>query len=148
VSDEPRGIPSGDPHDWFVRARSLLDAGDPNASLILIDRVLAADPDSPAALEIRARALFDSKDYEQALPVFQRQVDNHPDDDFAHYGLGLTLWRLQRFPEAVDHLALAAVMRPSDTRYEQALTQVRATIKARVEADLPLTGPLGNSVTP
>lgn len=148
MSEQPSGMPLGDPHDWFVRARGLLDAGDPNASLILIDRVLEAEPNSPAALEIRARALFDCKDFEQALIAFERQVNEHPDDDYAHYGLGLTLWRLQRFPEAVDHLALAAVMRPTDSRYEQALAQVRATIRARVEADLPLNGPLGNPVQP
>ncbi len=142
VSQDSRGVPAGDPHDWFVRARSLLDAGDAGASLVLIERVLDEEPDSPAALEVKARALFDFRDYAGAVDVFTRLVTDHPDDDYAHYGLGLTLWRLQRFPEAADHLALAAVMRPADPRYERALTQVRATIKARTEADLPLQGPL------
>lgn len=148
MSQESSGVPVGDPHDWFVRARSLLNAGDSGASLILIERVLEEEPDSPAALEVKARALFDFRDYAGALEVFERLVTDHPDDDFAHYGLGLTLWRLQRFPEAADHLALAAVMRPTDPRYEQALTQVRATIKARVEADLPLQGPLSEDEHP
>lgn len=142
MSDGDRGAPAGEVHEWFRRSRDLLDRGDAGASLILIDRVLQTDPTSWAAVEIRARALFDSQDFQAAAHEFERITQARPDDDFAHYGLGMSLWRLQRFPEAADHLALACVMRPSDERYTRALTQVRATLKARAEADLPLSGPL------
>jgi glycerol 3-phosphatase-2 len=137
------GLPAGDPHDWFRRARDLLEQGNAAASLVLIDRVLEVDSTSLSAVEIRARALFDSRNFSEAAAEFERITLLRPDDDYAQYGLGMSLWRLQRFPEAADHLALAAVMRPSDQRYVQALTQVRATLKARVEAGLPLEGPIG-----
>jgi Flp pilus assembly protein TadD len=142
VSEGDAGLPAGDPHDWFRRARDLLDRGDSAASLVLIERVLDVDSTSLAAVEIRARALFDSQYFTEAAAEFERITEIRPDDDYAQYGLGMSLWRLQRFPEAADHLALAAVMRPNDERYSRALTQVRATLKARAEADLPLTGPI------
>ncbi len=142
VSEGDAGLPAGDPHDWFRRARDLLDRGDSAASLVLIERVLDVDSTSLAAVEIRARALFDSQYFTEAAAEFERITELRPDDDYAQYGLGMSLWRLQRFPEAADHLALAAVMRPADERYSRALTQVRATLKARAEAGLPLTGPI------
>lgn len=142
VSEGDAGLPAGDPHDWFRRARDLLERGDAAASLVLIERVLDVDSTSLAAVEIRARALFDSQYFTEAAAEFERITQLRPDDDYAQYGLGMSLWRLQRFPEAADHLALAAVMRPTDERYSRALTQVRATLKARADADLPLSGPI------
>ncbi len=140
--EDARGAPAGEVHDWFRRSRELLERGDAGASLILIDRVLDVDPTALAAVEIRARALFDSQRFDAAAEEFAGITQARPDDDYAHYGLGMSLWRLQRFPEAADHLALACVMRPSDERYTRALAQVRATLKARAEADLPLSGPI------
>ena len=136
------GVPEGDSYDWFRRASELLERGDAGASLTLIERVLAEEPPSPAALEIRARALFDAGHYAEAADAFADCLEVSPDDDYAHYGAGMSLWRLQRFPESRDHLAVACVMRPERSDYARALAQVKATIAARVEADLPLVGPL------
>jgi hypothetical protein len=74
--------------------------------------------------------------------AFGELVERNPSEDYAHYGLGLSLWRLQRFPEARDQLAMATVMRPGRADYAQALAQVRATIRAREESGLPLEGPV------
>lgn len=129
-------------YDWFRRADELLASGDASASLVLIDRVLVEDPDSQSAREIRARALFDAGRYAEAADAFAACVEAAPADDYAHYGAGLSLWRLQDFPRARDHLAMAAVMRPDRTEYAQALAQVKATIRARREAGVPLSGPV------
>lgn len=129
-------------YDWFRRADDLLDRGDAAASLVLIDRVLLEDPSSQAAREIRARALFDSGRYDEAAQAFAQCLEASPADDYAHYGAGMSLWRLQEFPEARDHLAMASVMRPDREEYARALAQVKATIKARRSAGLPLRGPL------
>ena len=137
--------PQGDAYEWYRRALDLLDRGDADASLVLLDRVLAEDPEAPSAREARARALFDARRYDLAAQAFEQIVAVRPDDDYAHYGLGLSLWRLQRFPEAIDHLAMASVMRPQRSDYSAALGQVRATLAARAEAGLPLSGPLDGS---
>lgn len=137
-----QGLPSGDVYDWFRRADDLLASGDASASLVLIDRVLQEDPSSQSAREIRARALFDAGRYAEAADAFAACLETSPADDYAHYGAGLSLWRLQDFPHARDHLAMASVMRPERAEYAQALSQVKATIRARREAGLPLTGPV------
>lgn len=137
-----QGAPSGSVYDWFRRAADLLASGDAGASLVLIDRVLQEDPSSQAAREIRARALFDSGRYAEAAEAFAECLESAPADDYAHYGAGMSLWRLQDFPHARDHLAMASVMRPDRDEYARALTQVKATIKARRVAGLPLTGPI------
>jgi Flp pilus assembly protein TadD len=137
-----QGTPEGSVYDWFRRASDLLDRGDAAASLVLIDRVLQEDPQSQAAREIRARALFDSGRYSEAAEAFAQCLVAAPADDYAHYGAGLSLWRLQDFPQARDHLAMACVMRPEREEYTRALAQVKATLEARRSAGLPLRGPL------
>ena len=140
VSDE--GAPEGSTYEWYHRAIDLLERGDASASLVLLDRVLAEDPGSASAREARARALFDARRFDDAATAFEELVESSPADDFAHYGLGVSLWRLQRFRQAEDHLAMAAVMRPDRDDYRGALDQVRATLRARRVAGLPLEGPL------
>ncbi len=137
-----QGAPSGSVYDWFRRADELLASGDAAASLVLIERVLQEDPASQSAREIRARALFDAGHYDEAAVAFLACLEAAPADDYAHYGAGLSLWRLQDFPQSRDHLAMACVMRPDRAEYARALTQVKATIRARREAGLPLTGPV------
>lgn len=136
------GAPEGDTYDWYRRASDLLERGDASASLVLIERVLGEDPQARAALEIKARALFDAGHYAEAAEAFDDCLRFSPDDDYAHYGAGMSLWRLQRFPEARDHLAMASVMRPERSDYQRALGQVKATLNARRKAGLPLTGPV------
>lgn len=138
MTDQPQGTPI----DWYRRAIALLDSGNPEAASILLERLSEVDPDSASVREAQARALFDSRRYEEAVAAFGDLVERNPADDYAHYGLGLALWRLQRFPAARDELAMACVMRPERSDYSRALTQVRATLRAREDAGLPLEGPV------
>ncbi len=136
------GDPQGSPYDWYQRATSLLDAGDSDAAAVLLARLRTVDPDSTSVLEALARALFTSRRYSEAADAFAELADRSPADDYAHYGLGMSLWRLQRFPQARDELAMAFVMRPDRSEYGSALSQVKATLRARSEGGLPLEGPL------
>ena len=134
--------PDGSPYDWYRRANALLEAGNPDAAAVLLSRLREVDPDSTSVLEAHARALFDSRRYADAANAFTELVDRSPAEDYGHYGLGMSLWRLQRFPEARDHLAMAFVMRPQRPEYGQALSQVKATLRARALTGLPLEGPI------
>lgn len=135
--------PAGSPYDWYQRAMALLASGNPDAALQLLTRLRDDDPSSRSVLEAYARALFDGRHLDQAADAFAELLERAPDDDYAHYGLGLCRWRQQRFLDARDHLAMAFVMRPDRSEYGQALAQVRATLRARIADDLPLEGPLG-----
>ena len=135
------GNPSGDPYDWYQRGLALLAEGNTDAAATLLQRVRRSEP-SPAVLEALGRALFESRRYDEAIEVLTELAERTPDEDYAHYALGLALWRKQAFPAARDHLSMAFVMRPDRSDYGQALSQVKATLRARSEAGLPLEGPI------
>ncbi|MFN8171923.1 MAG: tetratricopeptide repeat protein [Candidatus Nanopelagicales bacterium] len=137
MTDEPDSL-----YDQYRRAIALLEGGSPDAAAVLLARLRVEDPGSTSVLEAHARALFDSHRYEEAASAFGELVERSPDEDYAHYGLGLSLWRLQRFPQARDHLAMAFVMKPSRSEYGDALAQVKATLRSRSLAGLPLEGPI------
>lgn len=141
MSDESPGAPEGSVYEWFQRAQELLASGNADAALQLLYRVKAEDS-STSVLESLGRALFDARRYVEAESVFRELCERVPSDDFAHYGLGVSLWRLQEFTLARDELAMAFVMRPDRSEYGKALGQVRATLRARADGGLPANGPI------
>ena len=141
TSQNNEGIPSGGPYDWYKRATELLNSGNSNAAAILFERI-RKDDQSPAVLEGLGRALFDAKRFDEAAVVLEELVTLSPDNDYAHFALGLALWRMQKFIPARDHLAMAFVMRPSRSEYGTSLTQVKATLRMRMQDGLPLEGPI------
>jgi tetratricopeptide (TPR) repeat protein len=132
--------PAGDAYDWFRRGSALLDSGNAGAAAELLSWAVAAEPEAASIREAYARALFDARRFVDAEREFRALVYLAPDDDYARFGLGMALWRLRQFPEAAEHLAMAAVMRPERSEYGAALKQVRATIAARAEAGLDPVG--------
>lgn len=132
-----QGTPRGDTYDWYVRGTRLLDDGHPGAAAELLAWVVASEPGSRSGWETLGRARYAARQYTAAEAAFRRLVDAAPDDDFARFGLGLSLWRLGHFPAAAEQLSLAVAMRPSREEYRRALEQVRATVRARRSAGLP-----------
>jgi tetratricopeptide (TPR) repeat protein len=132
--------PAGDAYEWFRRGSALLDQGHAAAAAELLAWAAAEEPTAHSIRETWARALYDAKRYEDAAREFRVLVDLAPDDDYACFGLGLALWRLRRFPEAADYLAMATVMRPERPEYGNALRQVRATLAAREDAGMDPVG--------
>jgi predicted Zn-dependent protease len=139
---QPEGDPDGSPYDWYRRAIDLLESGNPDAAAVLLGRLRQVDPTSTSVLEAHARALFDGRRYGEAAAAFGDLVERSPSEDYAHYGLGMSLWRLQQFPLARDHLAMAFVMRRDRSEYGTALSQVKATLRSRTLSGLPLEGPI------
>ena len=132
--------PPGEAYDWFRRGCDLLETGHPAAAAELLAWAARDEPNAASIREAWGRALFDAHRYEDAARQFAVQAELAPDDDYAQFGLGMALWRLRQFPQAADHLAMAAVMRPDRAEYGKALRQVRATLAAREEAGLPPVG--------
>ncbi|MDP9396216.1 MAG: tetratricopeptide repeat protein [Actinomycetota bacterium] len=133
MSDDRGGYPAGDVYDWYVRGLSLLDSGNPDAAAHLLERAHLDEPRSVSIREALGRAVFDAGHYTRAAEVFRSIIADNPDDDYARFGLGLSLNRLGEHSAAVEHLALAVAMRPQRADYVQALRQTRATLRARGE---------------
>jgi tetratricopeptide (TPR) repeat protein len=117
--------PRGDAYEWYIRGVQLLDARNPAAAAALLEHAVRAEPASRSAREALARAQFDSGSFALARDNFAAIVADNPTDDYALFGLGLAAARLQCHDEAVEHLALAAAMRPDNKDYAAALRRAR-----------------------
>jgi tetratricopeptide (TPR) repeat protein len=122
---------SGEVYDWYQRGIQLLDSGNPAAASQLLTRAAGRVPRSRSVLEALARAQFDAEQYREAADVFRTLADASPDDDYAQFGWGLAAARLGDYEMAVEHLALAAAMRPDVRYYTQALRGARATVRSQ-----------------
>lgn len=127
--------PGGSVYDWYRRGLALLSSGDPAAAAQLLSHASAAEPGSRSIREALARALFDSRHYAEAAEEFRRIVAESPTEDYARFGLGLSLTRLGDYDAAVEHLALAVAMRPDERSYVTALAGARATLRARGKSE-------------
>jgi Flp pilus assembly protein TadD len=123
-------------HGWYTTGLDLLGKGSPAAAAQVLQRAANAEPASRSVREALARALFDTGQYAAAADNFRVIVEASPTDDYAHFGLGLSLARAGEHEAAAEYLALAAAMRPDRKHYTDALRQVRATLKFRRQ-DMP-----------
>ncbi|MBX6769257.1 MAG: tetratricopeptide repeat protein [Actinomadura rubrobrunea] len=110
---------------------SLLRSGSAAAAVQLLARAADAEPTSRSIREALARAQFGARRYGDAADSFRWIVEADPAEDYALFGLGLSLSRLGDFEGAVEYLALAAAMRPDNRDYANALRHARATLAAR-----------------
>lgn len=134
LSSGELSAPPGDAYTWYRRGLELLGRGSAAAAAHLLERVAEAEPSSRSVLEALGRAQFDTGRYAAAAESFRQIVEASPSDDYAHFGLGLALARGGNPSAAVEHLALAAAMRPELRHYTDALQGVRATLRARSRA--------------
>jgi Flp pilus assembly protein TadD len=116
---------------WYKTGMELLGKGSPAAAAQVLQRAADAEPGSRSVREALARALFDTRQYAAAADNFRVIVEESPTDDYAHFGLGLSLARAGDHAAAAEYLALAAAMRPDRKPYTDALRQVRATLQSR-----------------
>jgi tetratricopeptide (TPR) repeat protein len=123
-------VPSGEVYDWYIRGCDLLDSGDTNAAVQLLSHCAQAEPESRAVREALARAQFDVGMYDEARENFEWIIAINPADDYAQFGLGLAATKAGDLPAAVEHLALAAAMRPDIAYYSTALRGARAALTA------------------
>ena len=123
--------PEGDPLAWYRRGMELLSRGSPAAAAQILERAATVEPSSRSVREALARAQFDARRYTEAADNFRLIVEASPADDYAHFGLGLSLARSGDPASAAEYLALAAAMRPDHKHYTDALHQVRATLHSR-----------------
>lgn len=126
----PDVTPSGELYDWFARGLDLLQNGDANAAVQLLAHTASAEPESRMVREALARAQFDVGLYDEARTNFEWIVGIDPADDYSQFGLGLAATKVGDLPAAVEHLALAAAMRPDIAFYSTALRGARAALTA------------------
>jgi tetratricopeptide (TPR) repeat protein len=113
-------------YDWYTRGLRLLEARSAAAAEQLLSRAAAAEPESRSILEALGRAQFEAGRYNSARESFAKIIEVNPADDYAHFALGLSAARTGDLRTAVEHLALAAAMRPELPHYGRELRMARA----------------------
>ncbi|MFI0446472.1 tetratricopeptide repeat protein [Actinomadura sp. 6N118] len=130
--ENPRpAAPDGGVYEWYTRGLELLRSGSSAAAVQLLARAAEAEPTSRSVREALARAQYGARLFDEAAASFRWIVEADPAEDYALFGLGLSLSRMGEFEAAVEHLALAVAMRPDNKDYSKALRHVRATLAAR-----------------
>ena len=90
---------------------------------MLLERAARLCPGKNSIREALARACFDQRLYERAAEMFADIVEDVPVNDYAHFGLGCTLVKLGRLPEARKHFRLAVALRPDRDEYRVRLAR-------------------------
>ena len=116
-------------YDWYTRGLELLKRRSPAAAAQLLERAAEAEPESRSIREALGRAQFGSARYLAARVSFARIVAANPTDDYAQFALGLSAVRAGDLRTAVEHLALAAAMRPDIDHYVRELRMARARLE-------------------
>ena len=93
--------------DGFRRAERLFAAGRPADAAALLAPVVEAAPESTAALELLARAYFESAQLARAEQSLVALVERRPDYRWSRVALARALERQGRHEEAVVHHRVA-----------------------------------------
>src|SRR3954468_10710662 len=96
-----------DLHSEYLRADLFLAMGQPIEAARILERVVAAEPENEAAVELLARAYFGSAQLTRAEEVLTRLVALAPANGWARRALARTLERQSRHGEAVAHHRMA-----------------------------------------
>ena len=96
-----------DLHSEYLRADLFLAMGQPAEASRILERVVAAEPENEAAVELIARAYFGSAQLGRAEQTLTRLVGLAPANGWARRALARTLERQSRNDEAVAHHRVA-----------------------------------------
>ena len=84
------------------------------------------------------RALYSARRFSEALPWFQKALEQTPESAVVQFYIGMTLAQLKRFPEAIDAMNKAVEL-AGDQRWRTHLAHVYALAGDRAEAERLLT---------
>jgi Flp pilus assembly protein TadD len=109
-----RALTPDELYSEYRRAEDYLASGRPIWAARIIEPVVEADPGSRAALELLARAYFESAQLGRAETTFRKLVDAAPHDGWARHVLARTLERAGRHDEALEHRRIATALGVTD----------------------------------
>jgi Flp pilus assembly protein TadD len=111
-------------YEAFQEGTRLLASENPHAAVIALERARDLEPAQASVRETLARAYFRTGRFPAAGREFAATIEIDPVNDYAHFGLGLSLLRQGDEVGARRHLKLAVAMRPEQLDYREALAKV------------------------
>ena len=103
----------------FDRARLLAARGSLPEAFSALDAILARDPDNLQALLLKAGLLLESREEEDALPLYERAAGSATGSAEALNGLARCLHALGRDPEALEAAEVACELLGQDDNFRQ-----------------------------
>jgi len=110
----------------YQQGAELLGAANPHAAVTALERARALEPAKASIREALGRAYFRSGRFGAASAEFTQAIGLDPVNDYALFGLGLSLLRRGDAAGARRNLKLAVAMRPDRCAYRDALTRAVA----------------------
>lgn len=115
------------------KARRLSEAGHHEQSRMALLEILKDEPDNTAALMMLGGSYFTGEKYAEAEMVFERMVLLAPTTGQVSIALFNTLWKLERFEEALEEIK--RFMKQADPVIEKETFDQYAEITRSLETD-------------
>jgi len=113
----------------FQRGCELLESGNPAQAAVPLEKAIRLEPEKASVHEALGRAYFNYGQTELAHDHFEKSVDLYPADDYGHFCLAKSNYRLGRAMRALKHIKLALAMKPDSELYQE----LSGRLKRRVE---------------
>jgi tetratricopeptide (TPR) repeat protein len=104
-------------YDDFMRGMACLKEGRLDEAIRHLERARDREPRKASIREALGRARFAAGDFPLAAREFEAALACDPTNDYAHFGLGLSLIRSGKRTLGVGHLKLARALNPSNEDY-------------------------------
>ena len=108
----------------WLRGCALLSERHFHQAAIVLEQARDLEPTKASIRESLARAYYSSGRPDDARAEFEATLEIDPSNDYAHFGLALSLERIGQLASARGHAKLAVAMRPQDENYRRALERI------------------------
>jgi tetratricopeptide (TPR) repeat protein len=86
--------------------------------------ILKENPNDAEALQLIGHCRLDTKQFEEALQIFQQCLGLEPDDDYVHYLMAFTYYRKHDLDSAIKYLEQAIAIFPYNAGYFSLLSNI------------------------
>jgi len=107
----------------FNRALRLRDGGDWLGAAAIFEQLDVEHPNHPAILGVWGSIYFHLKDWQRALPLYQRTVSLSPESELASLGLFHSLWNVGKRKEALAEMKRFLSLKESE-EYRQLIKEI------------------------
>jgi len=114
----PVETPSQEVSQMLEEGRDLLERGETDAAITVLEQVVAADPSLAEAHFLLGNAFTRAGRLEGAEEAFRSALELRADDADALSNLGVVLYQMGKLPEAVKQFEKAARLMPDDAEIQ------------------------------
>lgn len=115
-------------YELFQRGHALLRDQHNAQAAVVLERAARLEPARGSIVEALGRAYYNSGQHARAAEAFEALLEVDPSAHYGHFGLGLSLERLDQEHEARTHLRLAVALDPENAAYRRALDRIEAAL--------------------